>query len=1513
MKTFFKSTYYAAVTILFLVIAVVGLTQTKTFRSYLRTLAINELKTVLDGTVSFKTIEGNLATGLRLTDVIVARDGREILATEQLEARYDLTSLLVQKVSISRLMLIRPRIHLWRGLDGRWNVDHLIIPGPKSDTASSPLTLDFHRIELRAASIQIIDSLDLARRAAAPEPGKSPDTFDFAVLNLDPVSMHAALHISPEGISASVNSLEAEFHNPDFHLFELSGHVILRPLLTQVKSLSIRTGNSKFSLDARLNGIDIGSIEDLRQLETLPVDVQLTVDRLDFAEFKKFLPGPVDFLDKSAAFDVKASGSFGNLNVHEVSLRTPRTFVKIQGSIRNLHRPRFLELNVSAQDNIIHPQDLADLLPGLRLPDLNAVGILNCDLHFQGSPDKFKAFVGGKISSGDFTVEADMDLRSGFTYSGAITTTGLDLGTLLENRHLASDLNTRATIAGSGTSLPAMTSVLRMQADSSVFLGLPVSNSVLVVDVADKSLRSNLLLNAGETRLDLQARSGFASDDSITYDVKGIVYSLDLGTVLEDPRYKSDLSFTLDAAGRGLDLSTINFEAHLGFLGSSFGSDTFGAQDLFLAYKTADSSPSLLTMRSNPVDLRVEGTFTPGAVVEILQHAGTILAEAIAARFEGLDSLRGRTAGQPRKPFTARRGLPSDTVSATIAADIRNLYPLGVLLDERIDGAADVQSTVRGSLKDLHVSGAVAVREFSMAGVTPMDMSNVDLTFILDHLQGQQTLDRLHSEVFLNARRVFIDSTLFTDVVIHHMLVKDSASYSLTATIDSTIGVNVEGTSAYVPHLLDLTLSRVDVRISEHDIHNPDPVSLQIGRDGVRFNNAVVQHEAEEIVLNGVLDPGGYSEIRFSVDNFLLNNLKEFSSDPAYEDKVHNFNGVLDLRGTFRGDLDRPAFNVALNAEGVKIGETVFGKITGRGTFQNGIADMFLEFRSKPNEPRVSPELFVSGIMPVRIGAASDLARDQEMDLTLRSRGFRLEFLDPFIPLTSRLRGSLTGDITMSGTPRSPLYEGSLSLDETRFLFIPLGIEFDLKGKLVPSGKTIVLEDMVLSNTSADRVPGIIDGLGSLKLGGKLNLEGLSVRQFDVTADGQLLIMKESARLPQMPLYGNIYIGTGANALRWFGAPERSFVAGDVLIKNANITFPPSRNVILERAQLFTVSFVDDTSKTISALESRGGRSLAMAQKTPIVGPEETQEPAVRNGNESRQEASFLDNIVFNLTLETSGLTQVRFVFNPLTGEELSADLNGRLIFIKDESSSRVTGELDVGQRSYYKYFKTLQATGNLLFTGDITNPELDIKATYEGTYTTPDSIEQKVIVRLDITGTRGEPKVKIGLDVYDRDGNKLAPRADPQADAIAFLVSGTFKEEMTQGEQSTLLTSSLLGSIGSSLISGPLTELVRNEFGYITSIDVYYYGGGDRTFGQAAGIRLTGEIGDAVIRLGGQVLEDPIGNANVSIQFPMSSLTGSEAWRALILEIERRSERIESIEQRPPSTGVRLLYRITF
>jgi hypothetical protein len=261
-----------------------------------------------------------------------------------------------------------------------------------------------------------------------------------------------------------------------------------------------------------------------------------------------------------------------------------------------------------------------------------------------------------------------------------------------------------------------------------------------------------------------------------------------------------------------------------------------------------------------------------------------------------------------------------------------------------------------------------------------------------------------------------------------------------------------------------------------------------------------------------------------------------------------------------------------------------------------------------------------------------------------------------------------------------------------------------------------------------------------------------------------------------------------------------------------------------------------------------------------------------------------------------------------MTNEELFADLRGRLAFEKNGPEARVNGQVEVTNRSYYNYFKKFEATGKLLFTGNALNPELDIVGRHESVHqiavAVPDSLE-KVLVKLEIKGTRNEPKLSFAIQKEKNGKYESWDQGNEESNAIAFLLSGRFRDELTGKEQTGLITNNLLG-VTSGVLSAPLREYLRKVSG--VSLDVLYYGGPT----ESADVRLSGEIGEAVLRFGGRVLNN-INNTNFSVELPMSSIVGIETWRNLIFTVERRVEGIENLQENRASNGARLLYRINF
>jgi hypothetical protein len=242
-----------------------------------------------------------------------------------------------------------------------------------------------------------------------------------------------------------------------------------------------------------------------------------------------------------------------------------------------------------------------------------------------------------------------------------------------------------------------------------------------------------------------------------------------------------------------------------------------------------------------------------------------------------------------------------------------------------------------------------------------------------------------------------------------------------------------------------------------------------------------------------------------------------------------------------------------------------------------------------------------------------------------------------------------------------------------------------------------------------------------------------------------------------------------------------------------------------------------------------------------------------------------------------------------------------------------------VNPNSYYNFFRRFDASGKLKFVGQWDNPELDIVAAYEGYRSDPahDSLQQKVIVQLKITGTRYEPKLEMSMKVQLQPGedpvdwSTQAKGGDVQSDAISFILTGKFRDDLTSRERGDIATN--VGSAASSgfttgVLSGALTDFLRQEFPFIRSADVSYQGG---SFQQGANVRLSGEAFKGYWQVGGKILND-IGNANVSYSMSLGDVLKASSIHNLFLEIQRRVEGDLS-EERKFTNEARLFYRFSF
>jgi hypothetical protein len=1509
-----RSISTAGVILVFLGVALYGFTQTTTFRSYLRAQVLDLLTTEVRADVQLGEIRGNLLTGFSVDGVSAHVDGRPVLQADAFEVRYNPLFLLVDVPRFRRITLVRPRIHLWRSSEGIWNLQQLLPPASQ-DSSSGSSTLRIDRLEILEGDVSIIDSVALLAQALSTTPGDTAG-FNFHRLFLHALTLRAGLRLDPELMQASIREFTFISSEPTFELKMLRGDCEVRPNAVNIQGLSVETGGSSLNISASLRDVNLLAMESLAQLADCPVDVTMRADPLDLRELRQFLPEPLFFLDRSVGLDVEATGRFGRLQVDRLNLRMPRTGISLEGTLTNLHRPADLELDVRSTEAVLHGGDALDHLPGLNLPDLTAFGTVQVSFSFIGLPLNFRAQADGMSERGSFEVYAALDLREGhFIYDADVRTREFDLSGFSPDPSLQSKLNLHGVISGQGTDPQTMSAVARVEIDSSQLLGIPWRQSVIIADAADATARIHMYLAPHASRLEASGEITFDGAGRLpSYTFDGTVSSLNLSDFINSDRFASDLSFALNGSGQGFTFDDLQATVEMHFLPSFFGSESFENHVLRTTYAAHDPLGRHLTITSTPLDFEVYGTLTPPEFISSTVSAFTGVAENILARLEG------------NAPATAldEQGLGLEAVapdSATpttqrskFVARIRDLYPLGVLANRPLRGSGSLGGVLTMQGNQLSVSASAYIPELlSDIESTVFYGRRVSADVTVNGVRHPTGTSVLNAAFQGEVEHALVNGVPWDKVGLHGMMQADSLVFGLGATYDSLLTTRLEGTALLRDSSVSVVLPYAELGVPSLLLRNPEPVQFTVSPHSVQVQSLVLANDAEELKATGTFGIDSLSQFSVSVRSFLLSNLHRFSRDEDFVAATRDLGGIVTLNASFSGSFDNPSYTADVSAQGVRIRESVLGQVIGRGRYGNGVADLFVELRSTPDDLTKDPDLLIAGTLPLDTPQDAP-ATAQPINLVVRSKSFNLQYLDPLFPHVTNLSGTARCNMEIHGTLDEPHYSGYLTITDARFLFLPLDLEYVLDGSLVPRGNEILIDNLRLRNIPERENNGIT-------FSGAVALSGIAVKGFDITATGELQLMGRGSRASIESLYGDLTAMTSRQGIRWRGEPDQSAATGEVFLKRTSLTLPPSRSDVLDREQRISIVFVDDTSASRRVERSerylfRPDEAMADSEDLLLLARARAE---TDTSESTEQRETFLDKVVYNLTVETLERSTFTIIIDRFTNERLVAYLDGRLTFQKDRDQTRLIGEVQVGEGSFYHYIRQFDATGKLTFTGDPTNPELDITATYQdfrasqsaisvGDTTTTQLKDYRVTITMRLQGDRREPRVSLDLQRTTPDG-RTEPSYDPQGDAISYLISGKFKDELTPQERSSLLTTSLAG-IGSSILSGPLTDLMRRELGFISSVDVLYYGGNIK---EQTDIRLSGKVGDAVIQFGGRVFSD-IGNANVNIQLPMSSVLGSESWRNFVFELSRQTDPFETSEQRSePTNSAKLIYRITF
>lgn len=1417
--------------LILLTVIVVGFTQTKTFREILREKVINLANAELNGRLNIEKIDGTVLTSLFLRNVSIVVDNDTLLSARKIEVKTSPLQLLLKKIYIRQLLIEDVKIVMLQDQTGEWNFTKLIKPKPEDTTKSSfsfmiqANDIQFHNISFTRQSFTNLGSQKVYSTLNAD---------DFRIDNLN-FSAQAYADVQNSNYLLILKELSFRPNLTRFNLKYISGEFAITKEFASVRNFYFLTDSSEVNINARLDSLNLFGSAQLHDFKNYPITFDAKAKSFNFDDLSSFITS-TEILKGNPSLELKAHGKFGNFKIDKFSVDFRDTHFEIEGNVQNLNRPENLFITAKINNTDINYKDINALLPSLELPEYAKLLLTNVNMEFEGEPTNFKSHFSGNIDDGQLTFDATMNLGSKpMTYDIAFTTNKLDLFPILD---INTSLISRGTLKGKGFSPADIIADFSFNAAGSTFDGYDIDKLTFNSHAADRTM--NLKIEGVSDKLTtlISGDISFDKDTIPSFNLVGQLKNLNLAKFLKDEKYESNFNFYLSANGRNFNPDELTATFNIGIDSSRFLGERISNSDIQCTFKK-DSTKREILLTSDFADFQIDGNFALSKAVELVAYESKTISEIISAKINELNPL---SIVQPRTgEDSTKTSLPvivNENLKFNFGCTFKDLELLSKLIGyDRLDLSGDFNGNIKNESGNFSVTTELNLDYFIMmqnARTIYLSDFNATLNFTRDN--RSLSFDKLFGTASLTGKRFYSGSnvkSIEADVAFN----QSKLFFSTSANIADMFTTEAEGIILMTPREQQLLVDKLSLSYEGIEWTNKDTMKVLFNPDYFKVVQFQMKKDTSLISLSGIIQSSGKQDLTLTADRISGNILERYMFGLKDNQLIANGSATAKVEG----EIANPIFNLSLQLKDVKLPSTPRANIQGSLYYSDKklITNFtFLDSTSNENNPLFS----MDGTLPVDLSFATVKERvlqNEPLSIQIKSSRFNLSSLGRILPGIADQSGILSTDLNISGTFNSPVYSGYVNLKDGAFRLPYNNLDYKCEMKLLFENQSMNVDNFVLSNAGGTKYSGMINGRGGIEF------DGFKTKEIKLLFNGDLAVLGQKSQTVSPSFYGDLLIGTDGD---WLLSKNgvRVFFKGNILMKNTDLIYTTGQDNAGVANKNFNFIFVVDSSKIDKELARF--QQVLLKEKDLQNTKEETEKPL---------------NFDYEIGISTENNAKAVIILSQAVNQKLSIEMRGDLKYSNFSGETRAQGAFELLQGSKLEFIKTFEATGFLRFESDITNPYLDIVATYTNDYINPrdeSGTPVEVAVKIKIRSPLSElgkslagNTESIGVYVGSKNiQNNVRESRYDYADAFSFIFIGKFKDDLTAQDktqvagQTNLIgntATSFLGSVLTSFVNSAVGDLVNNiqinQTGYATKFSLsgryqnfrYTFGGTTEVF----------------------------------------------------------------------------------
>jgi hypothetical protein len=1458
---------YTGIVLLIIFLIFLGFSQTATFRKLLRDNIVSAANKNLNGHLSIGKIDGTIFTSIVLRNTEINMGSDTLFNAGIIEVKTSPLDIFLKRIYIRKIEVSDAKIAFIADSSGSLNISRLFPTTPKDSVHSKfPFIIIAPEVKLTNVIFSMKDIKNLHSTGIYDE----LNLHDLAVSNLN-LSLSATADIGNNVYDVLINNFSLNLNSKNFKLKKLSGEIFADTNGVYINNLKIITNSSDILLKAKVNKFNLFDSTAFSKIEKSDFNINLNSSAFNFDDLSYFV-APVNFLKGTASVVIEATGTLKDFAYNRIELNYRDTHLKLKGKVQNVLSAEKMFISADFINSSVKESDANYLMPSIGIPEYNEYGIVKFDtLKYSGNPLNFSTTAIIKTDRGGAAVNGTLDLRKeDMLYNVQFATRNLDLAPLTG---ITTNLNSKGFIKGSGVSPERLNSTLRFTGSGS-FKGNNTFDSLkITADANNKKVNYKVDFRSDTTTAALSGNFDFSNKDNPAYNINGAIKSLNLAVFTGDTSFKSSLNFVFDGNGNGIKPDNLNLYLTLKLNKSVIHNVFIDSTRAIADIRSNDKGERVINLISDLADITFTGNYSISNAVDLISKESGIISSEVQDKLNTIlypDSVFNRQVKTGIAVQTSKRKNNNNVSSFSQPMNIKyyvefkDFNLLSLFLGSNtfsVDG--DMSGEIKSSGNDISVSAITNLNYLKYWEQSNIYfLSNFNLNLGLKNNIQSTSFNDLSANLQVTSDRIFAGGDI-RDVKLNMKLLNEAADVQASCNIEGSSDAKISGKVYLTGGKIGLNLDTLKYAYNNFRLTNKGNINLSYSKNNISFDNFNLIRNKSEIGIKGTLSRYGSQDLKIEMNNIngndMLVNLFGFAPDSTISTTIH-------LNGEVTGNFSNPVAMINFGFDSLTFKNKRLGYLKGELNYSNQNLAVNVNIVDSTNGKSV-PSLILKGNVPVDLAFTAVEERfnkSKQMDLTLHADNFDLSPFANTLPAIRRISGSLTTNLSLTGTFDNPNPSGYITINNGDFVLEANNLEYNAGIKLSIEEKNLKIDSLVISNPPGTKGGGTMTGSGSALL------DNLMITSANISLTGDLKVLGDESKSASPSVYGDLVIQTDGN-LQITTDFKKYYLKAPIIVKQANLTFPLAQTGYSSNTQNFRYRFAAENSNTVVKEKNFEDLINIAKEKNSKNNPEQSNSPIAFD-------------YILNVSFQNEAV--LKFAISRELNQNLTARIRGNIEYDNVGGKSSTKGELNLLEGSTLEFIKTLEATGTIRFENEVNNPYLNIVATYKNYYQPPetDSKEELVAVKIKLKGllkdlSQNFKKDKNNVSVYvgsDNIDNDKQDDTKDAGDALYFLLIGKFASDLSQQQKSQAVGSNIGTSTATSFAGSLIGGFLNNYFGdAVRGVEL-------RSVGQTTRFNLIGKVNNFTYTIGGStdVFQD-LSQANVKIEYPI--------FKNLLIRVERK------------------------